>query len=85
MNPMGLVVTSIASISGLSIGLLGIVDGIPIMAGGGFAVTAGLQLWTMGKLGPIHIRLAVIEERLNRMEDMTGRRRTNSHPTPPIE
>jgi hypothetical protein len=66
--------------------MLGLVDGIPALAGGGFAVTAGLQLWTMGKLGPVMIRLAVIEERLNRIEsDLGHRRHGNMHHTPQVE
>jgi hypothetical protein len=55
--------------------MLGLVDGIPALAGGGFAVTAGLQLWTMGKL-----------ERLNRIEsDLGHRRHGNMHHTPQVE
>lgn len=84
MNPVAAMAGMIASISGIAVGLMGVIDGIPIMAGSGFAVTAALQVWTMGKLGPINIRLAVIEERLNRMEEQAGRKRV-MHRTPNVE
>lgn len=88
MNPAAAILGSLASLAGLGVGVLGIVDGMPVLAGGGFALTAALQVWTMGKLGPINVRLAVIEERLSKLEDETlppMHRRPRRHSTPSIE
>ncbi len=86
MSPAYVIAAGIASISGLGLGVVGLFEGMPALAGGGFAVTAALQLWTMGKLEPIRVRLAVLEERISRLEeDISGRRRMHNHNTPPIE
>jgi len=87
MNPAGLAFTSLF---GIGLGAVGFMEGMPALAGGGFAFTAALQLWTLGKLGPINIRLAVMEERMSRLEaDVAGRIRNRAHgfnpATPPIE
>lgn len=72
--------TWFASIFGVGLGVLGFVESAPLVAGGGFAVTVSLQLWTMTKLGPINVRLAVIEERLDQLEQGHGRRRSSNRP-----
>lgn len=80
MNPAYVIAAGITSISGLSLGVIGLFEGMPALAGGGFAVTAALQLWTMGKLEPIRVRLAVLEERISRLEDdISGNRRSHGH------
>lgn len=79
-------VASVGSLIGLGAGVLGVVESAPILAGGGIATTMALQIWTLTKLGPINVRIAVIEERLNYLEGVTrADRYHNKHHTPPIE
>jgi len=83
MNPAYISVSAL----GLGLGALGFMDGMPVLAGSGFAITVGLQLWTTIQLGPIRVRLAVIEEKIARLDDevVSRRRRQFDHHTPPIE
>ena len=88
MSPGPMLAAWVASLFGVGLGVFGFVESAPLVAGGGFAVTVSLQLWTMTKLGPINVRLAVIEERLSKLEDETlprMHRRPRRHSTPPIE
>ena len=87
MSPAGLAAAWIASFTGFGLGILGFVESAPVVAGGGFAITVSLQLWTMTKLGPINVRLAVIEERLSQLEadGVKNRRREMKHDSNPIE
>lgn len=87
MNPA---LIAVLSLSGLGAGILGLSEGFPLIAGGGFTITVSLQLWTTVQLGPIKERLARMEERQiasderqSRMEEqVTGRRRPSGHKTP---
>lgn len=89
MNPAYFSVTAVASAFGIGLGAVGFMDGMPMLAGSGFAITVGLQLWTTIQLGPIRVRLAVIEEKISRLErsesESPRRRRSFDHQTPPLE
>ncbi len=89
MNGPCMAVAAVGSLLGLGAGVLGVVESAPLLAGGGIATTMAMQIWTLTKIAPINIRLAVIEERLNRLEAEHCRivhgRSTNHHHTPPIE
>lgn len=87
MTPTAYVASSILSVAGMGLGMVGMFESSPLLTGVGFASTVSLQLWTMGKIGPINVRLAVLEERIGRIEEdlAPNRRRQQRHSTPPVE
>lgn len=85
MQPSAYLAALAAQITASSVGLFGILDASPVAAGAGFITATALQVWVLIKLGPINVRLAVIEERLAHLEAPAVKTQRRRHDTPPIE